>query len=171
VIKKVVIADHKGNEFLINGTDCTIVIAKTDKTLLNNTIVIAQAAYDAATEGSSVGNYILGSQAILKALIDKAQIVSTNITARQSEIDSVNTELENAITIFQNSVVLHVLTGDLNNDSVISIGDIGVMSSLAGQSTVSLDWNFIKIADLNNDGKIDVDDLTLLANMILAIFE
>jgi hypothetical protein len=55
----------------------------------------------------------------------------------------------------------------MNNDSVLTVGDIGIMSSYSGKSTVSPDWNIVKIADLNNDGKIGIEDLTLLANMVL----
>jgi hypothetical protein len=50
---------------------------------------------------------------------------------------------------------------------MLTVGDVGIMSSYSGKSTVSSDWNIVKIADLNNDGKIGMEDLNLLANMVL----
>jgi beta-glucosidase len=166
-LKKVGIADNKGNETLINSTGLTIVIGNVDKTLLNKTLAIAQSAYDAATEGNSIGNYTVGSKSILKAEIDKAKLVSTNFDATKDQVNLARTELEKAITTFQNSVILPKLSGDLNNDSVISIGDVGIMSSYSGKSTLSPDWNIVKAADLNKDGVINTNDLYLIANLIL----
>jgi hypothetical protein len=171
-LETVKVSDDNGNEFQVNGSNLVVVIGSADKTLLNNTIAVALSVYGAATEGNTAGNYPFGSKAILKAVIDKSKIVSTNDNAIQSQVDLAKSELETAISIFQNSIITSIPTapiGDLNNDSVISIGDVGIMSSECGKSTASSDWNLVKAADLNHDGKIDIEDLILLAKLILGV--
>jgi hypothetical protein len=176
-LNKVIIAESNGNETHIDAHDSyysglEIIINSPDKTMLNKAITIAQSLYDTSTEGNTVGSYIIGSKALLKITLDKAKSYSSHKESSenlidQNAIDSVTFELEKSIEKFKDSVFVPGKKGDMNNDSMLTVGDVGIMSSYSGKSTVSSDWNIVKIADLNNDGKIGIEDLTLLANMVL----
>lgn len=60
-----------------------------------------------------------------------------------------------------------VVSGDLNGDGKISIGDLGIAASHYGKDSTSPDWNKAKIADLNKDGKIDISDLAAIATKLV----
>ncbi|QNK58952.1 exo-alpha-sialidase [Paenibacillus sp. PAMC21692] len=58
------------------------------------------------------------------------------------------------------------LSGDLNHDQKISVGDLAIIAANYGKDTNSPDWNQVKQADLNGDGKIDIVDLVTQAKKI-----
>ncbi|NSB13432.1 GH32 C-terminal domain-containing protein [Clostridium beijerinckii] len=75
-----------------------------NKEALINAITIAKTKYEAAVEGTDVGQYSVGSKAIFKAAIDAAQAVSDNSGSTQKYIDSALMALASATTIFNNSI-------------------------------------------------------------------
>ncbi|OVE66908.1 glycosyl hydrolase family 32 [Clostridium diolis] len=75
-----------------------------NKEALINAITIAKTKYEAAVEGTDVGQYSVGSKAIFKAAIDAAQAVSDNSGSTQKDIDSALMALASATTIFNNSI-------------------------------------------------------------------
>lgn len=75
-----------------------------DTTELEATIASAQMLHDTAVEGSNPGEYPVGSKAILQAAIDDAQAVVDDLTQGQSAVDAANATLEDAVTVFVNSV-------------------------------------------------------------------
>lgn len=137
-----------------------------DKTALDNRIVQAQQAHGAAVEGNRVGNYPVGSKAILQAAIDKAAAVAANGAATAAQVAAAEAELAQALQAFQAAVITSV-PGDYNNDNQLSVGDLGIMAKAYGKTAADADWDSVKRSDLNDDGKIDIEDLVLLAKLIL----
>lgn len=71
-----------------------------------------------------------------------------------------------AVKITINSIDAGGITGDVNNDGKISIGDLAIVASHYGKNEQSPDWNKVKHADINKDGKIDIADLTAIAILL-----
>jgi len=59
------------------------------------------------------------------------------------------------------------VTGDLNQDGKVTIGDLAIAAASYGKSATDANWQQIKAADLNRDGVIDIADLAVIANKIL----
>lgn len=59
------------------------------------------------------------------------------------------------------------ISGDLNGDGKVSIGDLGIVAAHYGKDSSSPDWQQAKRADMNGDGKIDITDLAQLAKQIV----
>ena len=73
---------------------------------LNQAIVDAQALHDSATEGTEIGQYAVGSKAILQAAIDDATVVAnTSEGIMQADIDNALTALQAAVTTFESGQV------------------------------------------------------------------
>ena len=71
------------------------------KATLQTAIDNAQAAHDAATEGSNVGEYEAGSKETLQTAIDAAQAAHDAEDANLESITAVNTALEQAVSAFE----------------------------------------------------------------------
>ncbi|WP_367398224.1 cohesin domain-containing protein [Paenibacillus sp. MSJ-34] len=165
-VAQAVIADEKGNETTIEGTQHAVRITVTDKRALSALIAEAQSVHDAAEEGTGVGQYPAGSKAILQSAIDAAKAVADRAEASQEEIDAAEAALRAALNAFKESVHSGV-PGDLNGDGKVSIGDLAIVAAHYGKTSSSPDWNIAKKADMNGDGKIDIDDLAAVAKLIL----
>ncbi|NLK81164.1 MAG: T9SS type A sorting domain-containing protein, partial [Bacteroidales bacterium] len=76
-----------------------------DKSSLASTIALAQTTHNAAKEGSSSGEYTVGSKAILQNAITNAQTVHNNTLATQAQVNQAVTTLQNALATFQNSLI------------------------------------------------------------------
>lgn len=59
------------------------------------------------------------------------------------------------------------VSGDLNGDGKVSIGDLGIVAAHYGKDSSSPDWQQAKRADVNGDGKIDLMDLAVIAQKIV----
>ncbi|WP_238178073.1 cohesin domain-containing protein [Paenibacillus contaminans] len=121
-----------------------------------------------ASEGP--GNEVAG-QADIVELTFKAKYVSqtaaSEIKLTSARLaDSNGIEYEAALS----SVTIQVtagISGDLNHDNRVTIGDLAIMAAHYGKNTNSPDWEQVKQADLNGDGKIDIEDLAALARKII----
>ncbi|MWV44778.1 family 20 glycosylhydrolase [Paenibacillus sp. HJL G12] len=58
------------------------------------------------------------------------------------------------------------ISGDINGDGKVSIGDLAIVAASYGKTSADADWNQAKRADVNHDGKIDLTDLVLVARNI-----
>ena len=58
-------------------------------------------------------------------------------------------------------------TMDLNGDSTINVGDIGIVSSYWGSTSSSSNWASAKSADINGDNAVNIDDLKLIGDYII----
>ncbi|NQX66526.1 DUF1349 domain-containing protein [Paenibacillus alba] len=166
-LSKLILANGVGNETEIEGTAQSIrIVANVDKAALNALIAQAQSKHDAATEGSSIGQYPVGSKAALQAAIGQASIVANNANATKAQVEQAVTELNQALQTFNQSVVT-AAPGDTNGDGKFSIGDLAIVAAAYGKTSADADWEKYKQADLNNDGRVDLIDLATLARQIL----
>lgn len=165
-LSNVVISDGKGVETNAAGVVHPIQINVVDKASLNGLIAEAQSAHDAAVEGTSAGQYPVGSKAVLQAVTDSAKAVADNVAASQIQVDQAAAELTIALQRFRASMNTQ-MPGDLNGDNSYSIGDLAIMAANYGKTSDDPNWQLYKKADLNNDGKIDIADLAFVAKLIL----
>lgn len=86
-----------------------------DNSILINTIKIANQLYNYAVEGKDIGQYIIGSKAILKQEIDKAQNLCDNISSDQSQIDIENEQLNEAMNTFRKSKVTSIYITNIDD--------------------------------------------------------
>ncbi|NOU98601.1 family 43 glycosylhydrolase [Paenibacillus planticolens] len=157
---------YAGLDAALQAFKASVIIVTVDKSALNAAIADAQSKYNAAVEGTGIGQYPAGSKAALQAAIDSAQAVAGNASASQQQVDQATSDLSSAVEAFLATVNTRI-PGDLNGDSKISIGDLAVMAKWYGKSSADPDWNLYKHVDLNGDGKIDIEDLAALARLIL----
>ncbi|NOU64369.1 hypothetical protein GC096_10050 [Paenibacillus sp. LMG 31461] len=169
-VDQVKIANAQGNELQVGEASHEIQIAVTsipvDKSLLNATIVSAQAKYDAAVEGNENGKYAIGSKAQLQSAIDAAKAAANDSNASQQQVDSAKAALEAAIQVFESKKI----TTDINGEGTggtgsTTIGDLAIVAAAYGKEQGQEGWN--EKADVNHDGKVDIVDLAIVAREIL----
>ncbi|MBP1964584.1 family 43 glycosylhydrolase [Paenibacillus aceris] len=161
------LANAAGVESSLNSVTHTVQVTGTNelnKEALNALIAQSQAAVNAAVEGSAPGQYPIGSKAALQAAIDAAITASANARS-QAEIDQAASILTQALQAFKNSVNTS-LTGDINGDGKVTIGDIAIAAASYGKNSTSPDWNVVQKVDVNHDGVIDIADLAIIARAI-----
>lgn len=103
-----------------------------------------------------------------KSVRDTGTIAPTSATelAKLVTVDG-NTDIEVIVPDFAGKDIAIVSLGDINNDGVVDIKDLGFVALHYYKTTASPDWNFVKIADINGDGKIDIEDLVYVAMRML----
>ncbi|SDP04853.1 hypothetical protein SAMN04487897_1331, partial [Paenibacillus sp. yr247] len=79
----------------------TITKYQVDITTLVATISTAQSKFDAATEGTEVGQYAVGSKATLQTAIDVATALKNDANATQTQVDVAATTLSDAVAAFE----------------------------------------------------------------------
>ncbi|MBK8807564.1 MAG: Ig-like domain-containing protein [Bacteroidales bacterium] len=126
------------------------------KTALDEVIVSAQKLHDDATEGTGNGQYEVGSKAILQAAIDAAKVVSANENATQEQVDLAETTLEDAVTVFENSLVGEVDKTALDKlivkaQTIVEFAPIGTQLGDYTQQSVDA----LKLAILVADNVLD----------------
>jgi GH43 family beta-xylosidase len=167
-LTKALLANAAGVETLLTPVTYNVQVTSTndlDKEALNTLIAQSQAAVNAAVEGSAPGQYPVGSKAIMQAAIDAAKAVSDSATS-QAVIDQAVSTLNQALQTFK-SAVNPAVSGDINVDGKVTIGDLAIVAASYGKNSTSPDWNLIKKSDVNNDGIIDIADLAFIARTIL----
>ncbi|MEK8128836.1 family 20 glycosylhydrolase [Paenibacillus filicis] len=169
-VSKASIANGQGKELQVGDASRTISLVgapPVDKSTLNDLISSAQSKHDAATEGTTSGQYPAGSKAKLQAAIDSAKAVAANTEATKQQVEQAVAELNTALQAFIASVVTSQ-PGDLNGDNKFTIGDLALVAKYYGAKEGDANWNEAKIADVVGHGKVDIEDLAFVANKILA---
>jgi Beta-galactosidase/beta-glucuronidase len=157
-------ANAEGEEIqLLEAAHTVVIRSQADYSELELAIEAAEAVYDSAVTGTLPGQYPAAAKAKLGAAIEHAKLLAAGSDLGQEEINAAITELNAAVTAFKASV----LKGDINNDSKISIGDLGILAAAYGKSSEDSDWAKYKQSDLNGDGIIDIEDIAMLARWIL----
>lgn len=157
-------ANGEGEELKAEGAVHTVQIsAHVDVSGLNQAIAAAEAIYDRAVIGTQPGQYPASAKAAFAAAIAKAKEVAVNPNASDIQVNEAIAALSAAVTSFQAAV----LSGDINNDQKITIGDLGILAAAYGKTSADPSWSQYKKSDLNADGKIDIEDIAMLARWIL----
>lgn len=115
-------------------------------------------------EGYKDGEYIQGAKKILDdAVIEAEKAINIGLVRNIKESIII---LENAKNIFD-LLKIDKLTGDLNGDGSINIGDLSLISiNFCKNSEYDL-WEKIKNYDLNKDGTINEFELNFISSRIL----
>ncbi|MEK5253531.1 beta-L-arabinofuranosidase domain-containing protein [Paenibacillus sp. FSL F4-0125] len=137
-----------------------------DKTALNAAITNAQNLFSAAVVGTLPGQYPQAVKDAFGIAINAAKAVKDNSSATQSQVDGAVNDLLRAVDTFKAAIIKEG-SADLNNDGIISVGDLAIVAYHYGKNATSPDWAKAKIADLNGDLKIDITDLAIVATKIL----
>ncbi|WP_179090246.1 sugar-binding domain-containing protein [Paenibacillus sp. FSL H8-0548] len=163
-IGNIEVANHLGNELMVTGAAHTVQIgAYVDLTALKAAIAAAEATYNGATAGTQPGQYPAAAKAALGQAISKAQTAAANPDTSEEQVKTAITELNDAVSVFKASVI----SGDINNDQKVTIGDLAIVASVYGKKSTDADWSQYKKSDLNGDGIVDIVDIAMLARWIL----
>ncbi|MGL5379609.1 NPCBM/NEW2 domain-containing protein [Clostridium sp.] len=147
-----------------NGVFTKIEVSDTDRDGLKALIDSTNEILASATEGDEVGNYHKGAKNELSKEVEKAIEVFNNLETSIDEVKLSHANLQTAVEKF-NSLVITELTGDLNNDGKIGLGDASIVAKYYGDVDESNEKS--KEADLNKDGKVDMYEVKFLAKKIL----
>lgn len=162
----ITIADATGAETELADAVHNVRIAGVDKSALLALIAEAQAAHDAAVEGTAPGQYPPGSKAALQAAIDEARAVADDPEATANKVRKAYDRLSAALQKFRDSVNKG-MPGDVNGDNRVSVGDLALVAAAYGKTSADPDWERYRLLDLSEDGKIDIEDLAAIARLIL----
>lgn len=138
-------------------------LSTVDKSELGAVINAAETLYDNAVVGIEDGCFWKADKDIFQAAIMAAKSVYTDSGASQSEVDNATDDLNEAIAVFEASVI-NPLTGDINNSSTIDVADLARVAYFYGLESGDPNWATAVIADINKDGKIDIEDLSFIAS-------
>ncbi|MDO8505501.1 MAG: fibronectin type III domain-containing protein, partial [bacterium] len=81
-------------------------VGASDLTVLSAAITSAQSLHDGATEGTAVGEYAVGSKAILQSAIDAASLVTS--AEAQSVVNTAVTTLNSAVAVFSTQIIVGI---------------------------------------------------------------
>lgn len=119
---------------------------------------------DNVKEGYEVGEYIYGAKRLLNdALIKAEECLNTGAVGKMKENIGA---LQDAKVIFD-LLEINELTGDLNDDGFLNIGDLSLVSMNFGKNSNSEGWSEIEIYDLNKDKVIDKFEIEFISLRIL----
>ncbi|GAA4856242.1 hypothetical protein GCM10023310_39250 [Paenibacillus vulneris] len=163
--KSVQLADKNGGVVQPSGASISIQVGGVDAAALQKAIEHAEAVYASALEGMHAGHYPAGAKSELKAAIDKAKAMLSNLEAAQQQLDSAASELNAAVAAFEAKKYAPV-DGDLNDDLLVTIADLGMIASYYGFTSSTPNWEQVKPMDFNQDGIINITDLVHIANLI-----
>jgi len=119
------------------------------KEALTTTITAAQKAHDDAKEGTAVGEYAVGSKATLKSAIDAAQAVADKANATKAELDQAKSDLDGAVTTFENGKVTAPAP---NTDPTIAfVSGVGNENVNIGDTVTAPSSSDVDVADAEDD--------------------
>ncbi|QHW32935.1 hypothetical protein GZH47_20480 [Paenibacillus rhizovicinus] len=135
--------------------------ADADKTALGHAIDAAQSTYDAAAEGSKVGQYPQAAKAALAAAIGQANEVFHNASALQAVVDQAVTTLQAAVQTFTGQFI-SLVPGATH----ITIQDLSILAKFFGMTSEDPNWSSIEKADMFDEGEITIRSLAAIAQLI-----
>ncbi len=86
---------------------------KANTSVLEDSIAVAQALHDNATEGTAAGEYTVGSKATLQDAIDAVQAIVDNTASTQDNIDAAVVNLHNAMQTFRAAMIVPIAQEDI----------------------------------------------------------
>lgn len=129
-----------------------------DRTALDAAIAAAQSKHDRAVEGTKVGQYKLGSKAILQTAIHAAG----NAGGSQAQVDEAVIVLNEAVKAFAAKLVTMI-----EGQTKVTIRDLAIVARYYGTTSADANWHEIEKADVVGANEIDIRVLVAIARMIL----
>jgi|GEM_PF-525218 len=126
---------------------------------LDALIAAAQSRYDAAVEGTKVGQYAIGARAALQAAI---QAATHAVLGTQAAADAAKATLQTALDTFTSKIVTLI-----PGATKVTIADLSLLVRFYGVTSSDADWEQVEAADLKGTGKIDIVTLAAVAQLIL----
>jgi hypothetical protein len=111
-----------------------------DTTVLADSIAAAEDLLEGATEGTSPGNYQVGSKATLQTTIDAVTAIMDDPSSTQANIDAAVVNLHNAMDTFRGSIVVPIAEENL---IAYWAFDEGTGTTVADASPNGLDGTFV----------------------------
>ncbi|EGT3615420.1 hypothetical protein FHH43_04110 [Clostridium perfringens] len=117
-----------------------------------------------AKEGYEVGEYMYGAKKLLDdALIKAEEYLNTGAVGKIKESIIEIQEVKEKF----DSLKITELTGDLNDDGLLNIGDLSLVSMNFGKNSNFEGWNEIRVYDLNKDEVINELEIDFISYRIL----
>jgi len=127
-------------------------------------LVISEGAGNAVTGNMQLLSLDFGAKTVMEATESTIQIEKVIVAdADGKESETVTSSHKIKITAEDPEPGI---TGDINKDGKVSIGDLAIVAANYGKDASSPDWTEAKRADINKDGVIDLNDLALVARKI-----
>ncbi|MGG5460547.1 discoidin domain-containing protein [Clostridium sp. B9] len=134
------------------------------KESLKEVIDEAKTLVDGAVEGVENGNYHLGAIEGLTTSTTEAERVYNDEAVEAEVVQGAIDDLQSAIEKFR-SLIITETTGDVNNDGIINLGDLALVSKYQGE--VNADNELSINSDLNLDGVVDSYEVEFISERIL----
>jgi len=122
-------------------------------------IATAQNRYNAAKEGTKVGQYTAEAKAALQAAI---QAATNAVLNTQAAADAAKATLQTALDTFAGKIITLI-----PGATKITIADLSLLVKFYGLKSTDAGWDQVAAADLNDVGKIDIAVLAAVAQLIL----
>ncbi|WP_438446362.1 sugar-binding protein [Gorillibacterium sp. sgz5001074] len=165
-VSKAILAGGTGQEQQADtNAEHRVTIVFTNRAELLTLIGQAQVLHDATQEGEAIGRVPAGAKTALAQAIVAAQAVAADEWAAQSTVDAAVAALGAAVQSFRDAIIT-TIAGDMNEDGVVSIGDLAMVVACFGKTTANSDWDAAKKADFDHDGSIGIPDLVFVASRI-----
>src|SRR5690606_36192049 len=121
-ISKLLISDAV-DETELSSAPFGVQIKSNNAASLGDLIETATETLEGAVEGKHIGQYPVGSKATLAAAIQRATAVYTNENATEESIAQATSDLQHALQLFLDSVIVSI-PGDYNQDDGVSVSDL-----------------------------------------------
>ncbi|MGL5380066.1 right-handed parallel beta-helix repeat-containing protein [Clostridium sp.] len=117
-------------------------------------------------EGIEIGQYHIGAIDNLKKSVENADLIYNKEDASYEEITNAIDEIKRGIETF-NKLLITSKTGDINNNGVIDISDLAIVSKYQGSVDINIPLS-VK-SDINLDGKVSIYEVEFITNRILGL--
>ena len=162
--QSVKLVDKDGIEYLPADKSMTLIIKGVSA--LGDMISEAKSVLSPAVEGYENGQYPQGMKLRLATVVAASEATQSEANPSQVNIDQAINSLKAALDNFKARIITD-LTGDVNGDGRVGVGDMGVIVYNMGKNSSSTAWPRIKAADINDDGLIGEYDLDFLGTRIM----
>jgi len=125
-------------------------------------LVVSEGEVNAVTGNADVLALTFKAKKVTGSVVGTISVTKADIANDQGE------ESKAAVSTIEMEIATTPnISGDINNDGKVSIGDLAIIAANYGKTKSSPDWQQVKKADVNGDGEIGLDDLVIVAKKIV----
>lgn len=110
---------------------------------------------------------LIGNQDIVKLKFEVIGEGKTSVLINDEIVLGSGESVENIQIVKENLIAYENMLGDINEDGIVNIGDLGIASKYKGKVNKN-DLLSVK-SDLDNDGEVTIKDINIITNIILEI--